>query len=199
MPVRPWLGPARSNQENVSFFVFFLHLLLLLAFPTVIWPKILLTPLGTAAAESLPQCITTSTTLFAEAPPSSQPPLSTSVTSPSGVPLQTRHDCRPHAYRRTGKAQVQPPPATPQNTLSAAAARFPRYRLAGVCAANEPTAVSHGVSVEEGQPGENPHKKRAETARRKRVTADTTGVTHLMGSPSGLVSAACSRHIELDG
>lgn len=44
----------------------------------------------------------------------------------------------------------------------------------------------------------DPRKKRAESGRRKRVTADTTGVTHLMGSPSGLVSAArwpaCSRH-----
>lgn len=88
------------------------------AFPTAIWPEILLTPLGTAA-ESLLQCITTSTTstrLFTEAPPSSQSPLSSSVTSPSGVPLQTRHDSRPHAYRRTGETRVQPPPATPQNT-----------------------------------------------------------------------------------
>lgn len=128
------------------------------AFPTVMSAEILLTPLRTAAAESLLQCITASTTtttvLFTEAPPSSQPPLSPSVTSPSGVSLQTRRtrESRPHAYRRAGETRVQPPPTPATKTLNAAAAaRFPHYRLAKVSAPNEP-AVSHraGESVQKG-------------------------------------------------
>lgn len=155
---------ARRTQENVS--VFFSNPsplpppFLPPAFPTVMSAEILLTPLRTAAVESLLQCITASSTtttmLFTEAPPSSQPPLSPSVTSPSGVSLQTRRtrESRPHAYRRAGETRVQHPPTPAPKTLNAAAARFPQYRLAEVSAPNEP-AVSHraGESVQKGGGG----------------------------------------------
>lgn len=156
------LGSARRTQENVSVFFSNPSPPLLPAFPTVMSAEILLTPLRTAAVvESLLQCITASTTstttttmLFTEAPPSSRPPLSPSVTSPSGVSLQTRRtrESRPHAYRRAGETRVQPPPTPATKTLNtAAAARFPHYRLAKVSAPNEP-AVSHraGESVLNG-------------------------------------------------
>lgn len=156
--MRRWLGSARLAVLRKMFLFFFPPPP---AFPTVMSAEILLTPLRTAAVESLLQCITASTTtimLFTEAPPSSQPPLSPSVTSPSGVSLQTRRtrESRPHAYRRAGETRVQPPPTPATKTLNtaaaaAAAARFPHYRLAEVSAPNEP-AVSHraGESVQKG-------------------------------------------------
>lgn len=155
------LGSAYSGKC----FWFFFQPLLSHSFPTVMSAEILLTPLRTAVVESLLQFTTSSTTtttmLFTEAPPSSQPPLSPSVTSPSGVSLQTRltRESRPHVYRRAGETRVQPPPAPPppsKKTLNiaaaAAAARFPYYRLAEVSAPNEP-AVSHraGESVQRGE------------------------------------------------